>query len=62
MAAPLLAGKPPFATDDPDSLFENEPKPTPRLRLKPADETAPGGARESAYNTYVLPRSAIPMV
>jgi len=47
---PLLAGKPPFATDDPDSIFE-EPVTLPRPRVKPVDETAPGGARESAYNT-----------
>ena len=44
-----LAGKPPFATDEPDSYYE-VPKATPRLRQpKPADLNA----RTSAYDVYV---------
>ncbi|KJA20155.1 hypothetical protein HYPSUDRAFT_78460 [Hypholoma sublateritium FD-334 SS-4] len=43
-----LAGKPPFATDEPDSYYE-APKATPRLRQpKPADPNA----RTSAYDVY----------
>ncbi|KAF8527502.1 hypothetical protein BU17DRAFT_61639 [Hysterangium stoloniferum] len=47
-----LAGRPPFATDDPDSFFDNQPKQIPVPRKRPVDDTAPGGPRESAYNTY----------
>jgi len=47
-----LAGKPPFATDDPDAFFDNQAKHIPAPRKRPVDDTAPGGPRESAYNTY----------
>ncbi|KAF8574875.1 hypothetical protein K439DRAFT_1665296 [Ramaria rubella] len=47
-----LAGKPPFATDEPDSVFENMPKPVPRQRIKEVDATAPGGARDSSYTAF----------
>ncbi|KAH7914280.1 hypothetical protein BJ138DRAFT_1170744 [Hygrophoropsis aurantiaca] len=44
---PPLAGKPPFATDDPDWLFE-QPPPSKRRVRKPADPNS----RTSAYNMY----------
>lgn len=50
-----LAGKPPFATDEPDSYYE-APKATPRLRQpKPADPNA----RTSAYDVCVQARFSL---
>ncbi|KAF9221584.1 hypothetical protein BS17DRAFT_819477 [Gyrodon lividus] len=46
---PPLAGKPPFATDDPDSLFE-QPPPSKRRVRKPAEPDP--NTRTSAYNMY----------
>ncbi|KIJ62620.1 hypothetical protein HYDPIDRAFT_176421 [Hydnomerulius pinastri MD-312] len=46
---PPLAGKPPFATDDPDSLFE-PPPPSKRRVRKPAEPNP--NSRTSAYNMY----------
>ncbi|KAG2342149.1 hypothetical protein BDR05DRAFT_367058 [Suillus weaverae] len=46
---PPLAGKPPFATDDPDELFDQPPPSTRRVR-KPADPNP--NDRTSAYNMY----------
>ncbi|KIJ06074.1 hypothetical protein PAXINDRAFT_20714 [Paxillus involutus ATCC 200175] len=46
---PPLAGKPPFATDDPDSLFE-QPPPSKRRVRKPAEPDP--NSRTSAYNMY----------
>ncbi|KAG9118707.1 hypothetical protein FRC07_006653 [Ceratobasidium sp. 392] len=43
-----LAGRPPYATDDDDSVFENSPAPTKRVR-QPVDNP---NDRTSAYNTY----------
>lgn len=46
---PPLAGKPPFATDDPDELFDQPPPSKGRVR-KPADPNP--NDRTSAYNMY----------
>ncbi|KAG1748715.1 hypothetical protein EDB19DRAFT_1926601 [Suillus lakei] len=46
---PPLAGKPPFATDDPDDLFD-QPQPSRRRVRKPAE--ANPNDRTSAYNMY----------
>ncbi|KAG2065308.1 hypothetical protein BDR04DRAFT_1108648 [Suillus decipiens] len=46
---PPLAGKPPFATDDPDELFD-QPPPSKRRVRKPADPNP--NDRSSAYNMY----------
>lgn len=47
---PPLAGKPPFATDDPDELFDQPPPSNRRVR-KPAEPNL--NDRTSAYNMYV---------
>ena len=44
-----LAGKPPFATDEPDSVFSDNPASAPRPRKQQVDLLATGGARDSAY-------------
>ena len=44
-----LAPKPPFATDKPDSFYE-QPQPQPRLRQPPPPDP---NQRTSAYNLYV---------
>ncbi|EGN98433.1 hypothetical protein SERLA73DRAFT_161207 [Serpula lacrymans var. lacrymans S7.3] len=44
-----LAGKPPFATDDPDSLFDQPPQQQRRIR-QPAEPNP--NNRSSAYNMY----------
>lgn len=49
-----FAVKPPFATDEPDSVFVDQDKRTPRPRKQRLDATAPGGDRDSAYTAYVL--------
>lgn len=41
-----LAGKPPFATDEPDSFYESKP----RLRQQPPPYPT---QRSSAYDVYV---------
>lgn len=46
---PPLAGKPPFATDDPDELFD-QPPPSKRRVRKPAEPNP--NDRSSAYNMY----------
>ncbi|KAG2155897.1 uncharacterized protein EDB93DRAFT_1222168 [Suillus bovinus] len=46
---PPLAGKPPFATDDPDELFD-QPSPPKRRVRKPAESNP--NDRTSAYNMY----------
>ncbi|KAG0704266.1 hypothetical protein DFH29DRAFT_802250 [Suillus ampliporus] len=46
---PPLAGKPPFATDDPDELFD-QPPPSKRRVRKPAEPNP--NDRTSAYNMY----------
>lgn len=46
---PPLAGKPPFATDDPDELFD-QPPPSKRRARKPAESNP--NDRTSAYNMY----------
>ncbi|KAI0051111.1 hypothetical protein FA95DRAFT_1535228 [Auriscalpium vulgare] len=47
-ARPPLAGKPPFATDEPDSIFA-DPKPQRRYQHQPKQDP---NARTSAYNHY----------
>ncbi|KII86909.1 hypothetical protein PLICRDRAFT_93548 [Plicaturopsis crispa FD-325 SS-3] len=44
-----LAGRPPFATDIPDSAYGAPQAPQPRIRQKPAPDP---NARTSAYNVY----------
>ncbi|KAG8745319.1 hypothetical protein FRC10_008336 [Ceratobasidium sp. 414] len=44
-----LAGRPPYATDDDDSVFENSPAPTRTRVRQPVDNP---NDRTSAYNTY----------
>lgn len=46
--AMALAGRPPFATDEPDSFYESVPTPQRRIR-----QPAPPNAHTSAYNVYV---------
>ncbi|KAK1228013.1 hypothetical protein PQX77_008960 [Marasmius sp. AFHP31] len=48
--APPLAGKPPFATDLPDSYYE-QPDPTPQRRIRQPAPPDPN-KRTSAYDTY----------
>ena len=45
-----LAGKPPFATDEPESFYESGPHPQRRLR-QPSPPSP--NQRTSAYNLYV---------
>lgn len=45
-----LAGKPPFATDEPDSFYETPRAPQPRVR-QPAPPNP--NNRTSAYDVYV---------
>lgn len=45
---PPLAGKPPFATDEPDSFYESSPVPQPRVRKQPPHLNK----RSSAYDVY----------
>jgi hypothetical protein len=45
-----LAGKPPFATDEPDSYYESQP---PTLRKARPPPPPNPNARTSAYNVYV---------
>ena len=45
-----LAGKPPFATDEPESFYESGPHPQRRLR-QPSHPSP--NQRTSAYNLYV---------
>ena len=45
-----LAGKPPFATDEPESFYESPPHPQRRLRQPPPPDP---NLRTSAYNLYV---------
>ncbi|RXW17600.1 hypothetical protein EST38_g8253 [Candolleomyces aberdarensis] len=47
---PPLAGKPPFATEEPDSYYEGGPSPTKR-RVAPAKPDNPN-KRSSAYDVY----------
>ncbi|KAF7299687.1 hypothetical protein HMN09_00974200 [Mycena chlorophos] len=47
--APPLAGRPPFATDEPDSVYEQQPQARPR---PPKTTQAPRDARSSAYDVY----------
>ncbi|KAI0366625.1 hypothetical protein BV20DRAFT_633703 [Pilatotrama ljubarskyi] len=50
-STPPLAGRPPFATDEPDSMYDQrQPEQTRRLRQPPP---ADPNARTSAYNVYV---------
>ncbi|KXN81800.1 hypothetical protein AN958_03726 [Leucoagaricus sp. SymC.cos] len=44
-----LAGKPPFATDEPDSFYESSPAPQRRIRQPAAPDP---NSRTSAYNVY----------
>lgn len=46
---PSLTGKPPFATDEPDSFYESAPQPQRRLRQPPPPDP---NERTSAYNLY----------
>jgi hypothetical protein len=46
-----LAGKPPFATDKPDSYYDSSPKPQSRMR-QPVKEDL--NKRTSAYDVYVV--------
>lgn len=46
-----LTGKPPFATDEPDSFYESAP-PNPQRRLRQPPPPDPN-QRTSAYNLYV---------
>ncbi|KAH9851598.1 hypothetical protein C2E23DRAFT_829832 [Lenzites betulinus] len=49
-STPPLAGRPPFATDEPDSIYDQrQPEQTRRLRQQPP---ADPNARTSAYNVY----------
>jgi hypothetical protein len=48
---PPLAGKPPFATDEPDSFYESQPRMLRKARPPPPPNP---NARTSAYNVYVL--------
>ncbi|KAJ2914702.1 hypothetical protein MD484_g5693, partial [Candolleomyces efflorescens] len=48
--APPLAGKPPFATDEPDSYYEGSPSPAKR-RVAPPKPDNPN-KRSSAYDVY----------
>jgi hypothetical protein len=45
-----LTGKPPFATDEPDSFYESATRPQGRLRQPPPPDP---NQRTSAYNLYV---------
>ena len=50
--APPLAGRPPFATDEPDSVYEDPEAIAPRRRqrqLRPQDNRP-----DSSYDVYVL--------
>ncbi|KAF8526119.1 hypothetical protein JB92DRAFT_3108487 [Gautieria morchelliformis] len=47
-----LAGKPPFATDEPDSAFTHQSQLVPRPRKQKVDATATGGARDSSYTAF----------
>lgn len=50
-----LAGKPPYATDEPDSFYESSPAPQRRVRQQPP---ADPNKRTSAYDMYVaVPRA-----
>lgn len=51
--APPLAGKPPFATDEPDSIYAPQPERTRRLR----QEAPNPNERSSAYNMSVCFRT-----
>lgn len=52
---PPLAGRPPYATDEPDSVYAQPSSPTRRIR-----QQAPSpNARTSAYNMYVTNVHAI---
>ncbi|KAF8891940.1 hypothetical protein CPB84DRAFT_1783880, partial [Gymnopilus junonius] len=46
---PPLAGKPPFATDEPDSFYETPRQPAQRVRQPPPDDP---NKRTSAYDVY----------
>lgn len=48
---PPLAGRPPFATDEPDSVYESSPGPQRRVRMQAPPD--PNG-RTSAYDVYVI--------
>ncbi|KAL7280195.1 hypothetical protein ACG7TL_006614 [Trametes sanguinea] len=49
-STPPLAGRPPFATDEPDSIYDQrQPEQTRRMRQQPP---ADPNARTSAYNVY----------
>lgn len=47
---PPLAGRPPFATDEPDSVYENSPSQQTRRMRQPKPEERP----TSAYNVWVV--------
>ncbi|TFK26842.1 hypothetical protein FA15DRAFT_250530 [Coprinopsis marcescibilis] len=50
MPAAPLAGRPPFATDEPDTIYETSPSPA-RRRVGPAKSDNPN-KRSSAYDVY----------
>ncbi|KAI0916774.1 hypothetical protein AcW1_007862 [Taiwanofungus camphoratus] len=46
---PPIAGRPPYATDEPDSMFQQQPNNARRIRQQPPPDP---NARTSAYNVY----------
>lgn len=54
---PPLAGRPPFATDEPDSIYAQSSSPTRRVRQQASPSP---NSRTSAYNMYVTDVHAMP--
>ncbi|KAF8073493.1 hypothetical protein FPV67DRAFT_1576119 [Lyophyllum atratum] len=51
--APPLAGKPPYATDLPDSYYESAPAPTRRIRQQPPPNPNDRSSAYDVYNSYL---------
>ncbi|KAF7298848.1 hypothetical protein MIND_00832600 [Mycena indigotica] len=52
--APPLAGRPPFATDEPDSVYENSPQPR-RRAPQPQPPTDDRNSTYDVYDNYLTP-------